>query len=305
MIDFRYHIVSIVAIFLALAVGIVLGSGPLKDDISGFLEDRTNALALDKVQLQGEVADLRTDIESSQRYAELVQPAVVSGLLVAQPVTVVVLPDASGDAVKAVEEAVDQAGGRVTEHIEIDGSWTDPDQTDVLGRVDEGFARGGDNGQPYELAGQVLASALVTDNPRLAGTPYAPATAIVGEYEKAGFVHSDEQEVSPGGSAIVVGSDVDSAAKSATLLPLISWLDSGSEGAVVSGPLPSAEDGGIVGSVRDSDFDDAVSTVDQVDTAQGVTVTVLALVDQREGQVGHYGIGPGSQGPAPDPVPGT
>ncbi|HUV47611.1 MAG TPA: copper transporter, partial [Actinomycetes bacterium] len=34
MIDFRYHIVSIVAIFMALAVGIVLGSGPLKDDIS-------------------------------------------------------------------------------------------------------------------------------------------------------------------------------------------------------------------------------------------------------------------------------
>jgi len=45
VIDFRYHLVSIAAVFLALAVGIVLGSGPLKDDISGFLEDRTAQLA--------------------------------------------------------------------------------------------------------------------------------------------------------------------------------------------------------------------------------------------------------------------
>ena len=30
MIDFRYHIVSIVAIFFALGAGVVLGSGPLK-----------------------------------------------------------------------------------------------------------------------------------------------------------------------------------------------------------------------------------------------------------------------------------
>ena len=34
MIDFRYHLVSLVSVFLALAVGIVLGAGPLKDPIS-------------------------------------------------------------------------------------------------------------------------------------------------------------------------------------------------------------------------------------------------------------------------------
>ncbi|NIS33816.1 MAG: copper transporter, partial [Actinobacteria bacterium] len=31
MIDFRYHLVSIIAVFFALAVGIVLGAGPLGD----------------------------------------------------------------------------------------------------------------------------------------------------------------------------------------------------------------------------------------------------------------------------------
>ena len=37
MIDFRYHLVSIASIFMALAVGIVLGAGPLKEDIGNTL----------------------------------------------------------------------------------------------------------------------------------------------------------------------------------------------------------------------------------------------------------------------------
>ncbi len=37
MIDFRYHLVSIVSIFLALAVGIVLGAGPLQDQVGNTL----------------------------------------------------------------------------------------------------------------------------------------------------------------------------------------------------------------------------------------------------------------------------
>ena len=31
MISYRHHIVSLVAVFLALAVGVVLGGGPLSD----------------------------------------------------------------------------------------------------------------------------------------------------------------------------------------------------------------------------------------------------------------------------------
>ena len=37
MIDFRYHLVSIISIFMALAVGIVLGAGPLQGQIGDTL----------------------------------------------------------------------------------------------------------------------------------------------------------------------------------------------------------------------------------------------------------------------------
>ncbi len=132
MIDFRYHIVSIVAIFLALAVGIVLGSGPLKDDIGGFLEDRTATLAKEKVDLQDQVGALRSGLDSSNQYAELVQPNVLNGLLTEDYVAIVVLPDASSDSVDAVKDAVADAGGTVTGRFDITSAWTDPDQQTVL-----------------------------------------------------------------------------------------------------------------------------------------------------------------------------
>ena len=40
MIDFRYHVVSLVSVFLALAVGIVLGAGPLNEGISTGITDQ-------------------------------------------------------------------------------------------------------------------------------------------------------------------------------------------------------------------------------------------------------------------------
>ena len=101
MIDFRYHIVSLVAIFMALAVGIVLGSGPLKDDISGFLEDRTQQLADEKVSLQGEVSALRAEIESSEQFAELSQPVLVDGLL-----TSIVVPRLTLKVARTIEVGV-------------------------------------------------------------------------------------------------------------------------------------------------------------------------------------------------------
>ena len=44
MVDFRYHLVSLVSVFLALAVGIILGAGPLQNAIGDTLSNRVEAL---------------------------------------------------------------------------------------------------------------------------------------------------------------------------------------------------------------------------------------------------------------------
>lgn len=60
MIDFRYHLVSIVAIFLALSVGIVLGTTLLEDPVIKASEGLAN-------QLREGNNELRDQVEALQR----------------------------------------------------------------------------------------------------------------------------------------------------------------------------------------------------------------------------------------------
>lgn len=303
MIDFRYHIVSIVAIFLALAVGIVLGSGPLKDDIGGFLEDRTATLAKEKVDLQDQVSALRSGLDSSNQYAELVQPNVLNGLLTEDYVAIVVLPDASSDSVDAVRDAVADAGGTVTGRFDITSAWADPDQQTVLARVAQSLARG-DFEDDSPTGEEILSAAILTDNDRQAGEEFSPSTAVISALSQTGFVNSSDDPVARAGSVIVVGSNHDDEQVASTQWrDLMTALDNAGNAEVVAGPPESALPGGVVAEVRTSELAQRISTVDSLDIASGVTTSVLALVDALSGRVGHYGTGADASGPAPDPVP--
>lgn len=303
MIDFRYHVVSIVAIFLALAVGIVLGSGPLKDDISGFLEDRTEALAQEKLDLQDQVSALRSDIEASEQFAQLTQPVLTEDLLTGHVATLLVLPEASGDQVDAVEAAIVGAGGAVGERVTIEEAWSDPDQSDILGRVAEGIARGGRDEDPYTLASGVLAEALLTPGGRFVGEPYTNSIGVLAAFENEEFISADEDEVIRGDVAVVVGPGGAVPDADITMMPLLAALDEVGAGTVLAAPVGSDRPGGVVGVLRGSEIDGVVSSVDRLETVNGVTVTVLALAEQISGGVGHYGTGADSDGPAPDPLP--
>ena len=302
MIDFRYHVVSIVAVFLALAVGIVLGSGPLKDDISGFLEDRTAQLAQEKVELQGQVSDLRSDLEYNEQFAERVQPVLVDDLLTGHYVTLVILPDAEGDQVDAVQEAVSQAGGDIAERVDIDPSWGDPEQSDVLGRVAEVIARSGRGENPYDLASQVLAEALLTPGGRV-GEPSGESLGVLLAFENEGFLSGDDDEVIRANTVVVVGPPGDLANGDTYLVPMLKAFDEAGTGTVLAGPIGTDGPDGAIGLLRRSDLDDVVSSDDRLETVSGVTVTIAALAEQLAGGVGHYGTGDGSNGAAPDPFP--
>ena len=61
MINFRYHVVSIIGIFMALAVGVVLGAGPLQRTINTGMNRSSSAAASDpqlSAQAEAEAAGL-------------------------------------------------------------------------------------------------------------------------------------------------------------------------------------------------------------------------------------------------------
>jgi hypothetical protein len=303
VIDFRYHLVSIAAVFLALAVGIVLGSGPLKDDISGFLEDRTAQLAKEKVDLQHQISALRNDQSAYEDFAKLTQPVLVENLLNDRVVTLFVLPDASGDQVNAVKSAIEEGGGTVGEEVEIKSAWSDPGQRDVLARVAEDVTKGGRANDTYALASEALAQAVMVPGGRATGDPYQEGGLTLGSFEQAGLISADEAEVIRGDAAVVVGPATPVTDADLTLVPLLSALDQAGAGTVLAAPNGSADGDGIVAALRASDANGTVSSVDRLDTTSGVTVTILALAEQLAGGVGQYGTGPDANGPAPDPLP--
>ena len=92
MIDFRYHLVSLVSVFLALAIGVVLGAGPLRDTIGATLEDQVQALRQDKVNLQEAVTSRDALLERRESFVEAVAPELLRGRLAGAQVAVGGLP---------------------------------------------------------------------------------------------------------------------------------------------------------------------------------------------------------------------
>ena len=70
MIDFRYHVVSIVSIFLALAVGIVLGAGPLQGRLGDTLSKEVSGLRKDKTNLNNQLRDVTANQNDMNRWIE-------------------------------------------------------------------------------------------------------------------------------------------------------------------------------------------------------------------------------------------
>ena len=62
MIDFRYHLVSLISVFLALAVGVVLGAGPLQSSLGNALNDQVASLREDRNATQGKLEQTETAV---------------------------------------------------------------------------------------------------------------------------------------------------------------------------------------------------------------------------------------------------
>ena len=110
MIDFRYHIVSIVSIFLALAVGIVLGAGPLQGRLGDTLSKEVSALRKTKTDLNTQLTATKKDVTNLNNFAKGLAPELVAGRLTGRSVTLVRLPGSSDNVVKTVTDELGDAG---------------------------------------------------------------------------------------------------------------------------------------------------------------------------------------------------
>ncbi len=314
MIDFRYYLVSIVSIFLALAVGIVLGAGPLKGDIGTRLTEQMTALRAEKTQLRTDLDVTRRDASARDTFATAVAPAVVRGRLTGKTVAIVVAPGVDADLVKSASASLVAAGARVGSTVTLTDAWADPAKTTLRNSVASPFASlvkaplG--TSSPDQLAASVLARAILAGTDRSTERLDASSSAALNGLKAGDLINVTSDQVVPSSSVLFLGGLVkgsdqkDADARLAAYVQLVRVLEGAGSGTVV-GAKSNTADGGrsadLVAAVRkDSDAAKVVSTVDDGDLPMGLGTLVLALAQQYAGGTGHYGLAADAKAVLPD-----
>ncbi|NYI03369.1 copper transporter [Allostreptomyces psammosilenae] len=188
MINFRYHVVSIVAVFLALALGLILGGSLLNqaafEDLSRRVQDLNEEAEENHEQIN--------ELTQAQQYRDSVirelTPTMVDGTLTGHTTVIVSLPGADNDTVGAMRSVIEEAGGQVSGTVRLSDAWSDPNGDDAFtGPLDTlGLADLAVDGQDDPTAQQRAAQALADAVTGEAADPAAgPADGSAGEASAA------------------------------------------------------------------------------------------------------------------------
>jgi hypothetical protein len=307
VIDFRYHVVSLVAVFLAFAIGVLLGTTQLSGVVSDDLRGQVRQLDADKRALQTELRSLQGRAKSDDTVTAALAPKLVAGTLRDAKVVLLATPQAADSTADGVQQALEQGGARVTGRVQLTDDYADPQRAaDAKAYVTGGGQPAGFQLPESEDAG-VLSGALLSY--ALLGTKSADPEVTVTSEVLAGFaslrmLRVDSAQVTPADLAVVVTSGpvpgADSEARLQTFGDLVSALDGAGRGVVVAGTAAAAGNDGLVGAVRaDSGLASAVSTVDHADRPVGQVAAVFALAQQGAGRSGQYGTAARAGAPFP------
>jgi hypothetical protein len=307
MINFRFHVVSLIAIFLALALGVVIGAGVIDRGVvdalntrldkveskSDRIKDQNDALTDRNTQLQGVVGDL--------------QPYAVSQRLLGEDVGIVAVRGVDGDRVSALTTAAQQADATTTGTLWLEDRWALESNDDVaalqdaLGTTTRNKTTLRDEG--YQQLARRLASASASSEPDLLVT-----------LQQAGFLGFDGVDGAkitdfPGvdaGVVLVVGNQ-GAVKPELVAVPAATAFVTAKVPLAVAGVWADTTDGparaDAVQGIRDGELAKTVSTVDDLDLVEGPATAVLALSDLflTPPVVGHYGYGSNAV-PLPEPA---
>src|SRR4051812_42603513 len=113
MLDFRYHALSLVAVFLALAIGIVLGVTVGDSLVSDAERSLRSGLRTDVENAHADAAKARSDLDGRDRMLDQLYPGLVASQLSGARVALVSWGPLPSDVESGVRDAVSKAGGRL------------------------------------------------------------------------------------------------------------------------------------------------------------------------------------------------
>jgi hypothetical protein len=295
VISFRYHLVSIVAVFLALALGIVIGTTALNGPITTDLRKQVNTLKSDRSALAQQVKSLQSQIGDAGAFAEQFGGQIVQGTLTKKNVLMIGMPGASSTTQDGIEKQIGLAGGKIS-RLELTSSYIDQRRGgDITALATGGVHPVGltltPTNDPGVLGGQLLAFVL------LGLGQASDLSQVLGGFSELHMVSVTGASVTPSTTIVVIGTGTmpNNDYSAQMELSFVTALQQKGGHVVVAGNAAGAAQAGLVAEVRSSSADkSAVSTVDNSDTAIGQVSAVLALADAGTSTYGHYGTARGA-----------
>ena len=305
MIDFRYHLVSLISVFLALAVGVVLGAGPLQNSLGTALNDQVTALREDRNATQTKLEQTETAVNERDSYITQAASSLLPGTLASKNVALVLLPEAKAEDADAVATQLKTAGATVTGRVSLTTTWVDLSRksyrSTFSGQI-QGHLGGAGSKDANEILGEGLAKALTGND----DSSRALMDLLTVDTSGTPFVTVDSTPTAPAEMIVVVGPRPQaSSGKGATV-----QASPGQDPKVWSRSLAGTASGAptvVIGSADGEDNvvavirseDAKVTTIDSVGQVAASVSAPLALASTQAGTIGHYGFDKGADAVMP------
>lgn len=325
MIDFRYHLVSIVAVFLALAIGIVLGATALQGGTLDVLR-RTNDLQQNELNAaRAQSHGFEQAMNADDSFLQAAEPKLLSGMLSGTKMLLVTEPGAPSSVTSGIQAAAKYAGATITGTIALAPKFNDlsgatrANLAEINSRLaaPNGIVLGPANSAQtayQQDAAQLIAGTVA--QPSATGTGLLPADpqTVLKAYADGGYLTYNGSPASRATVVVIItapGTTADGPGNSSdeVLLALAGEFAGASAATVVAGPVTTAPaTSSPVTVLRGSSVSSQVSSVDNADTTVGQVTVIWALASQLQGgKPNSYGVSAsasaGTVSPVPSPVP--
>ncbi len=311
MINLRYHIVSLVAVFMALGLGIVMGSTVIDRVTVDALNNRLDDVQRSVGAIRDENGRLKGQVDQGRNFAETTRDQLLRGHLRNVPVMIVAVAGIDRRPVDDLRQAL--VGAQATMQGTIwftskmrlvsDGDVRalataldlPVDRPDVVRR--QALARVAAAREAATAEASPLAALQNAGFITYEGPPPATSTTVSLPSTLASLPLANTRYLVVSGAGAEVGDEV-------VAVPLVQAY------AQVAARVVAAESGEdtqggravFVGLLRGDVVAARLSTVDNLESPMGQTAAVLALEDLGVPRFGHYGVGPGAQGILPAPA---
>lgn len=285
MVTFRFHLLSLTAVFLALAVGIAIGATVVDQATVDALQDRLNRVERNVADTRKKNAELEKDAGEWRRFADQAGDELAAGRLTQVPVLLLGVRGIDDGPLDRFAESLTRAGA-VLEGTLWFTSKLNLEKADDVAEL--AAILGVPSGRPDELR-LATVSRLASS---WAGSGEAnPLSALLEEsfveFEKPPNLDVDPRTVPRPETRFVVASDVNADVVNELLaVPLAAQLGKSFPSRVLAVEAGAA----FVGPLRQNEQAiSALSTIDHLDDFRGRMAGVLAIQDLGRGKVGQYG----------------